>query len=635
MTLALYFHLPCPLFRFPTKSCSWVQEVGNLAPPFNCPGVSSQQHRTYEALLTARLSRSPTLHDVPQSHPAALPYEVLQAIFVTAMEGSTSDVDVVEKDRLRRNILAFSQVCGQWRYAALGYSPLWVHSIDFLSYPSLAIDYYLRLSRPNPIDVGHRSAPFRVAGRRALVVLHILKDDYNRVRQWNIEISPDYRHLNLQHLFGDAEGAISYPVHTFRQAGRMNIPEGPWSQLVSSLEKLSLCDTNLALNSFMEFSHLAELSIKSTYHRSAKYQIMEVIALLRKTPRLRFLRLKDAIRPGPEDNPIAANQPILPVILPDLRLIALSEADWETAYLLLLLIPILQKSERCCVDLSLPSYASRTEDGIPVNEIVAALGSVQENVQGGPFSPSMTAPRVEVALQCRGEHDFQLTMGTVPNPERTLDWNGNSGTVGVTKYLDDYFKTASQARSQARVHPPLSVTLPNPVAQDIRSTACILNASTLYTTGSLRMSVDLPLLTTRSADQVIDTLPSPLINMRRVRTVTLDEGASMVILPTLQGRTFLNADRVPVPWLPNLEFIAIECSRPRVGELGYFGQAVGSDIQLVIRRYVEWRRQVGLPVRVLWSGSVAEGGDPEGKGSDSRRRGGRWKRNGIVSLPGR
>ncbi|KAJ3538039.1 hypothetical protein NMY22_g5331 [Coprinellus aureogranulatus] len=149
------------------------------------------------------------------------------------------------------------------------------------------------------------------------------------------------------------------------------------------------------------------------------------------------------------------------------------------------------------------------------------------------------------------------------------------------------------------------------------------------------MSVDPPLLTARSADQVIDTLPSPLINMRRVRTMTLDEGASMVILPTLQGRTFLNADRVPVPWLPNLEFVAIGCNRPRVGELGYFGQAVGSDMQLVIRRYVEWRRQVGLPVQVLWAGSIAEGGGPEQEGSGSGRRERKWKRNGIVSLPGR
>ncbi|TEB28766.1 hypothetical protein FA13DRAFT_757346 [Coprinellus micaceus] len=423
----------------------------------------SRKRQRGELTLRFPFPKFPIPRDGAKTAATTLPYEILQVIFSMAMEASSSDIDLAEKAFLRANILAFSQVCGQWRYAAQGYSVLWVHAIDFQRYPPEGIAHYLRLSRPRPIDVGHRSAPLRISGNQGRITLNNLKMDAHRVRQWNIRLASDFQYMNLQFLFGLPNDTASYPVHALRQTGIANIPYYRWKSLVSSLERLSLCDTNLVLIPSMELSNLTELSIASIHHRSIKYRIMEMVALLRKVPRLQFLRLENAIGLGPGDNPIAANQPIPPVNLPDLRLISLLETGWETAYLLLLLVPILQKPDHCGVDMFLPSFSDLEYVRTPVNEIIRALLLVQQGIRESWLPQIATTPRVELAFKSRWYRGCEFTMGTVPDPEATLDWNGNSGSLGVKRYLDSYFDPPSLGPFEV-LHRPLNVSLYNPNA---------------------------------------------------------------------------------------------------------------------------------------------------------------------------
>jgi hypothetical protein len=118
------------------------------------------------------------------------------------------------------------------------------------------------------------------------------------------------------------------------------------------VQKLCLYDTNLKFSPSTASSNITELSITSTSFRSTKYDATDLIALLRQTPKLQFLCLSGAIESGPEHDPFVANQPIPPVNLVDLRFISLSESGWEAAYILLRLLPILQKPRRCGLDLT-------------------------------------------------------------------------------------------------------------------------------------------------------------------------------------------------------------------------------------------------------------------------------------------
>ncbi|TEB21931.1 hypothetical protein FA13DRAFT_1735299 [Coprinellus micaceus] len=85
---------------------------------------------------------------------------------------SESDVDLPEKIRLRSTILACTQVSQLWRHAARGYSPLWVHAVDIQARSPHVVGDLLQLSRPHPIVVGHRLAPFRVSTARDFAVLY-------------------------------------------------------------------------------------------------------------------------------------------------------------------------------------------------------------------------------------------------------------------------------------------------------------------------------------------------------------------------------------------------------------------------------------------------------------------------------
>ncbi|TEB28773.1 hypothetical protein FA13DRAFT_1735295 [Coprinellus micaceus] len=521
----------------------------------------------------AELPRPPTPHDEPRSHAATLPYEILQIIFAMAME---------------------------WRYATQGHSILWVHSIDFRRHPPLAIAHYLHLSRPRLIDVGHRSAPLRISGTVGLTGLTLLKVDCHRVRQWNIDLAPDFQYMDLRYLFCSAENdATSYPVHTLRQTGDIRLPGGCWRRLASSLQKLSLCDTNFMLIPSMGFTNLTELSIISTRASAVKYRATEVVALLRKMHRLHFLCLKNAILVVAGDDAISLSQPLASVNLPNLRLISVSESNWDAAYLLLLLLPILQRSSYCGLDLTLPSVAFHETIATPVHEMTAALRRVRRTIRDAWLSRTMTAPRIEMAFQSRSCEGYRFTMGTIANPKGILDWNGFAGTIGVEQYLDSYFKPSS-LRPFEVLHPPLSVTVDNPNPPGLLKTACFLNGDALSTARSVRITIATSRLWPRHTEAVESLIPTALHPLRQVTTMTLDEEASIIVLNTLQDKTYLASGQGPwpVPYLPKLKFIAIESTRPRVGEMGYFGEETRAQTLLIVQ-------EIGYPVEILWAGSTS------------------------------
>ncbi|KAJ3527515.1 hypothetical protein NMY22_g9755 [Coprinellus aureogranulatus] len=417
------------------------------------PGLSTVSPQLLR-LHSKRRWTSASSSDYPNTplDPPTLPCEVLQNIFALAMQQSRPDIDYKEQANLRSTILACAQVCWLWREAARGYSPLWVHAIDFQAHPPQVIHDLLQLSRPHPIEVGHRSAPFRITRGRDFVVLNLLKEDCPRIREWNIEIPEAYSPLNYcRWIFGVAGATDPRTVHTLRLSGSIVSPTGALQGLTPSLRKLCLRETNLNLSPYMDFTRLTELSVSSSTSPSVKYRLMKWLALLRRMPRLQFLSLKDAIKPGPEMDPIAANQPVQTVSLRQLKVLSLAESTWESAYPILALLrgPTLQKPRDCGLILSLPSTSCLPAPGISLLEVTFALGLASlSQVPQGMQTSTLTCPRLEMSLSAI-RSGFDFTLGTVQDHERTLDWNGDMGTQGVNEYLNRYSKTASTSHLTA------------------------------------------------------------------------------------------------------------------------------------------------------------------------------------------
>ncbi|TEB21936.1 hypothetical protein FA13DRAFT_1525065 [Coprinellus micaceus] len=569
--------------------------------PLSLPSIQNlrlRPKRPQHADLTPKLPSPPSPPaklEQPQEIAATIPYEILHAIFATAMRPSSSDIDLAEKDRLSANIRAFSHVCGQWRHAAMGHSILWIHAADFSRHSPPALAYYLRLSRPHAIDVGHRAAPWCLAGGRGLIILNNLQEDCHRVRQWNIDVRVDYQLSNLEFFFKNADGTSSYPVHTLRQIGVCMLPDEAWKRLVPTLQKLSLSHSGIHLTPSMDLSNLTELSLRNPdQSRNATYDIVEVIALLRGTPQLQFLRLSEALKPTTQLTPIAANQQ---VDLPQLRHVSLSESQWQNGYHLLLLISVLQMPSECGLDLSLPPLSEEQ-----VQTYLVAAGNVQQTLHGGPWSPSMLVPRVELTMQKYDRRGFQLTLGTIPSPQVTLDWNGTQGSDGVNDYLDDYFNPPSLPVGE-RMYPPISISFCNTDALDSLSVARTLAPRAFLRTTSLRLSFDRQSFHSASEDtihQASDTLFSALINMRGVSTLTLDETTAVMAFPIIHRATFSKSDGSQTPYLPKMQVIAIESTNARMGKIQADLGSRRMDMLTIIARYVYWRGELGLPIRVDW-----------------------------------
>ncbi|KAJ3527517.1 hypothetical protein NMY22_g9756 [Coprinellus aureogranulatus] len=566
----------------------------------------------------------PSLHDEPQNAAANAPYELLHIIFSLAMKPSSSDIDYSEKTLLCSTILSISQVCRQWRSTALSDSSLWIHSIDFERHPPEAIAHFLRLSRPHLIDVGHRSALCRIYGKHGLAVVRALWNDFHRVKQWNIDLSPEFRWVGFHTLFGipktdDANSGPLHPVHTLRLTGVLTMASLHRGLLVKSLQKLSLRDTTFALTAAFDLSNLTELAI-ATMYRSVKYEIAEVIAILRRAPRLQFLGLRNAIAPGPR--PIPLNQPLIPVHLPELRFISVSESQWQTAHPLLFLLSIIRRPLQCGLDISLPS-SEESWYSLMTHSVDVVLERVRRSLHGASWPSPLLAPRVEISLQPHG-FDHRLTIGTIPSSQDNLDWNGACGTNGIQRCLDDYSKLQSPTSTETQ-HPPLRITICNPKPLDVSTTAKSLYRSAFETTTSVRITIDLLPTAVGKEDTPIKPISRALCKMEQVKIMTLNEGAAFHILRTLRGRTYFNYSGVPVLVLPNLEYIAIEANRhtPEPSE-----QRVG--MLRAIRRYVEWRRKAGLPVEIFWLGPSGDSGK-EGDSGYPQRPGG-LRRNGIVSM---
>ncbi|TEB21930.1 hypothetical protein FA13DRAFT_1524771 [Coprinellus micaceus] len=208
---------------------------------------------------------------------------------------------------------------------------------------------------------------------------------------------------------------------------------------------------------------------------------------------------------------------------------------------------------------------------------------------------------------------FQFCLGTILDPEKTLNWNGKRGTDGVRNYLNSYFATPACDSPRPPQHPPLSITIRNPNTQDIIH-ASILNNHLFSTAKSLRITVEPRLCQSPDVYPVLDVIPSILVRMREVETVTLDEGALVAVLPMLQGH---------MPALRNLRYMAIES---RTSEVGSYHDMSGVATRSIVRQYVQWRARVGRPVHALGCGPMRG----EGRGNLTS---GKWKRQGVVAIP--
>lgn len=142
-----------------------------------------------QASLTAKAMSAAPATNEPQSA-FEFPAEVLHAVFAQAWEPSSTDIDLIEKNSLRSTVLSCAQVCQHWRIAARDLSSGWSYAIDYGKNSPEVVADFLNLSRPHLLDVGHRSAPFRIRTKKDVTVLGLLKQEVARIREWNAEVIP-------------------------------------------------------------------------------------------------------------------------------------------------------------------------------------------------------------------------------------------------------------------------------------------------------------------------------------------------------------------------------------------------------------------------------------------------------------
>ncbi|TEB21940.1 hypothetical protein FA13DRAFT_1716398 [Coprinellus micaceus] len=342
----------------------------------------------------------------PVPAPLSFPAEILHSIFSFAVEASSSDVDLVEKNNLRAAAFALSQL----------------------------LPDFLQLSRPHPIDVGHRSSPFRVAVMRDFAILPLLKQERRRIREWNVEIFTDY---HQSRIVAAADNLI-FPLHQPSLAAIRATGECP--SLVWNIHKLSGSLRNLCLRELrvvfpllpsLGYTHLTELSVDGVAMEIRPVE-SEWLALLQGMPQLQLLSLHDTIRLDPSWQPLSNTE------LPQLRLLSLRDADWSGVRALRRVFSRLLLPATCGVDLNLPSTSRFKGSQSHLNDITTSIWRALRRHLGGPVLADLSPtdiPQVEFGLYANAGR-FWTTIGTVRHPDTSLDWNGQPGTSGVVRRLD-------------------------------------------------------------------------------------------------------------------------------------------------------------------------------------------------------
>lgn len=398
---------------------------------------------------------SPSQH-LSQPTPLSFPSEILHIIFCFAMEPSSDDIDLTEKNTLRTTILTLIQICQQWRLAAHDCPRLWVHSIDIQRHAPEIVAEFLQLSRSHLIDVGHRSAPFRVANARDLVVFRLLRPECRRIREWNLVRPKGYRFPDRVQI-----DSFIFPLNqpfltVIRSTGRGASLLSKIGRFSPTLRKLFICDLRIPIpfTPSMKFTHLTELAVVSVaLHVRATEALW--LSLLQGMPQLRLLALHDAILLDPLWHPFGD------VELPQLRLLSLQDSHWHGVCAFRRLFSCLHLPGTCGVDLKLPPISESPTSQVHLTEITELRRILRRHL-GGPALMDLSSvdiPQVHFGVRATVPGRCVAVIGSVQDPDTTFDWNSQAGTSGVIGYLDEH--KAAYPR-----FPPLSISLDRPSDAD-------------------------------------------------------------------------------------------------------------------------------------------------------------------------
>lgn len=547
---------------------------------------------------------------IPEAHPAPvdklfLPSELLHIIFTFALEPSASEIDLEERNILRATILSCAHVSQQWRLAARDCRILWIHAVDFQSQPLEVIADLLPLSRPHPIDIGHRSAPFRITDRCHIAILDLVKAEARRIREWNVEFPPESKKFKVKPGW-TFPSADQPPVTALRYKGRDILSLWNLQQLSPTLHKLSILDPRMfqPLHLAMHFGTLTELRVCDvSTMTSLRPTEWDWLQMLQGMPNLQLLALHSVIR----HDLLPTAPPLFDIWLPQLRFLSLHDKEWIGVSAQRRFWSHLRVPDTCGTEMGLPSTSQAGRLQKVVQPIMDRFRrQIRERI-GGFFAmttlTSAETPQIEIGVRSTPT-GCQLSLGTVRHPDLTLDWNGEQGTSGVMEYLEVH-------TSMFPKFPPLNIVFDDAAIADVNH---IFEATSdiFWKASSVKIHIDTGASTHLTVMHIASALPAILSRMPQINVLKLDKGSVKV----LNGLFLL----VPSPgvWshnqkqfgglfaqnyatvLPKLRRIVIDTDSGPGQEM--CGVLEGEqDVSKVdeVNKYAEWRKNCGSPVEVV------------------------------------
>jgi hypothetical protein len=516
---------------------------------------------------------------------------------VFALEPSSSNIDLDEKITLRVTSLSCAQVCQQWRLAARDCCILWPNAVDFQWQLPEVIADLLPLSRPHPIDIGHRAAPFRIAKQRDIAVLNLLKAESSRIHEWNVEFPLARQRHSMPGWVFPSQATDQPLVTALRYTGEVTSPLWDLQALSPNLQKLSIRNVRSIrpLQDTVFFNTLTELWV-SNVSKVNRPSHVEWHSTLQGMPHLKLLALHSAIRK--DGNAL----PVPDLWLPQLLLLSLQSEDWSGAKGQIKLLQHLQLPQMCGLDLGLPSasiFEGRSRDVDRFVEKCQRL--ILQRVGGmGPattLTPADT-PQIEIGVRPT-TNGCQLTLGTVQHPDLTLSWNGEQGSSPVLEYLDIHGKTRPR-------FPPLNVMFHNATISDAYHIFQIVSDA-IWKASYVRVHLEADLASHPSVGHVASALPSLISRMLQLKVLKLDKGSSgvvkslFILVPssaialTLQSSGFSSLN---MPILRNLERIVLDIGQDEADSTGWVPVIDDSAIDEV-EKYAAWRKNHGFPIEVV------------------------------------
>ncbi|KAF6753417.1 hypothetical protein DFP72DRAFT_1046569 [Ephemerocybe angulata] len=340
----------------------------------------------------------------------------------------------------------------------------------------------------------------------------------------------------------------------------------------------------------MDMSHLTELSVSDIVaaNRMTAHQWIEI---LRKPSRLQVLSLHDAIQDGTIQVTGWSVRP--PSKLQHLRLVSLGDRKSTVALRLLSIFCSTLLPPGCGVHLNFPEALAHESMTDAIASLIAPL---ELHFHHNLNLQASETPQVELDIGRFPWSKHGATLGTVPDPTTTLDWNGDVGIEGVMTYLDG---ASSSPSNPVEFNPPqfpiLSVGI-----QDL-SNSVMVNAAVSLCSFILRNATRLRVSVVDSSSHewndwtwLSDSL---LIEMPEVTKLILDEGGVVHLMDELRQTA-----QMVLPWsrtlkvLPRLQHIVLDTkAKPE----SIWAESDGLPEQL--ESYVSLRRTLGHPVQVIRS----------------------------------